>query len=167
MHQTFDQFRARQIEGDGSVPLADKQALRQRLIALEGELNLYLPAAYGVRSPDKDALDGWVKSHELLHWFVEFFGTKKGGVDAVVGNPPYVASSKIGYLSPAQRLVQFPDIFAHVMLQSLSLAAGNGRCGMIVPLSLTFSEDFGELRRSLAIHGSRWFPSSPRRSFLA
>lgn len=160
LQQTFDQFRARQIEGDGSVPLADKQALRQRLTALESELNQHLSAAYGVRSTDQVRLNSWVKSHEPFHWFVEFFGImQKGGFDAVVGNPPYVASSKIDYLSPAQKLLRFPDIYAHVMLRSLKLAASNGRCGMIVPLSLTFSEDFHGLRQSLEIHGSRWFSS--------
>ena len=53
----------------------------------------------------------------------------------------------------------FPDIYAIVMLRSLSLASSNGRCGMIVPLSLTFSEDFVDLRKSLEVHGSRWFSS--------
>ena len=38
LQQTFDQFRARQIEGDGSVPLADKRVLRERLAALESAL---------------------------------------------------------------------------------------------------------------------------------
>jgi hypothetical protein len=160
LQQTFDQFRARQIEGDGSILFADKQALRQRLTALESELNQHLSAAYGVRSTDQARLNGWVKSHEPFHWLVEFFGVmQKGGFDAVVGNPPYVASSTISYLSPAQKLLRFPDIYAHVMLRSLNLAASNGRCGMIVPLSLTFSEDFGDLRKSLEVHGSRWFSS--------
>ena len=160
LQQTFNQFRARQIEGDGSVPLADKQALRQRLTALEGELNQHLSAAYGLRSTDQTRLNGWVKSHEPFHWFVEFYGImQKGGFDAVVGNPPYVASSKINYMSPAQKLLRFPDIYAHVMLRSLNLAASNGRCGMIVPLSLMFSEDFSDLRKSLEVHGSRWFSS--------
>ena len=31
LQQTFDAFRARQIEGDGSVPTEDKQELRRRL----------------------------------------------------------------------------------------------------------------------------------------
>jgi len=44
LQQTFDAFRARQIEGDGSIPAQDKMALRQRLKNLEGELNRHLAA---------------------------------------------------------------------------------------------------------------------------
>lgn len=160
LQQTFDRFRSSQTAGDGAVPLSNKQALREQLAALEAELNQHLSASHGVRSNDPKQLDDWVKSHEPFHWFVEFFGIMQaGGFDAVVGNPPYVASSKISYLSPDQKLLKFPDIYGHVMLRSLRLAAENGRCGMIVPLSLTFSEDFGGLRESLRIHGARWFSS--------
>lgn len=160
LQQTFDQFRSSQTAGDGAVPLSNKQALREQLAALEAELNQHLSASHGVRSNDPKQLDDWVKSHEPFHWFVEFFGIMQaGGFDAVVGNPPYVSSSKISYLSPDQKLLKFPDIYGHVMLRSLRLAAENGRCGMIVPLSLTFSEDFRGLRESLGIHGARWFSS--------
>jgi len=40
LQQTFDVFRQRQVEGDGTVPLQDKQALRERLKALEDQLIL-------------------------------------------------------------------------------------------------------------------------------
>ena len=84
---------------------------------------------------------------------------QRGGFDVIVGNPPYVASSKISYLSPEQKLLRYPDIYGIVMKRSLSLVSREGRCGMIVPLSLTFSEDFGGLRTSLATHGTCWFSS--------
>ena len=42
LQQTFMAFRLRQIDGDGSVPPADKQALRLRLKSLDDKLNLYL-----------------------------------------------------------------------------------------------------------------------------
>ena len=84
---------------------------------------------------------------------------QRGGFDAVIGNPPYVGAGKIDYLSPMQKQMGFPDIYALVMLRSLSLAASSGRCGMIVPLSLMFSEDFANLRQALDEHGASWFSS--------
>jgi hypothetical protein len=42
LQQTFDRFRQLQIEGDDSVPYADKLELRKRLAALENELNRHL-----------------------------------------------------------------------------------------------------------------------------
>ncbi len=158
--QASDQFRARQMDGDGSVPLSDKQDLRQRRIRLEAELNRHLCATYGVKAADPSRLQGWAKSHEPFHWFVELHGIMgRGGFDVIVGNPPYVATSKIAYLSPAQKALGFPDIYAIVMLRSLSLVSANGRCGMIVPLSLTFSEDFDALRSLLKRHASSWLSS--------
>jgi hypothetical protein len=54
LQQTFDAFRRRQIEGDGSVPTEHKQELRQRLKALDDELNGYLASDYGVNPKNKD-----------------------------------------------------------------------------------------------------------------
>lgn len=91
---------------------------------------------------------------------MEFHGIMlDGGFDVIVGNPPYVASSKIGYLSSAQKALKFPDIYAHVALRSLEILSKGGRCGMIIPLSITFSEDFLKLRAEIAKHGERWYSS--------
>ena len=55
LQQTFDAFRSRQVEGDGSVPTEDKQELRRRLNALDDELNRYLAGECGV-----DVEEGYV-----------------------------------------------------------------------------------------------------------
>jgi hypothetical protein len=158
--QAANLFRDRQMAGDASVPAQDKQRLRDQRAGLEAELNRHLCSTYGVKASDPVRLANWAKSHEPFHWFVEFNGIiARGGFDAIVGNPPYVATSKISYLSPAQKALAYPDIYALVMLRSLSLLAPAGRCGMIVPLSLTFSEDFGSLRDTLRQHRQQWFSS--------
>jgi hypothetical protein len=158
--QAADLFRGRQMAGDASVPAADKQRLRGQRAALEAELNQHLCSTYGVKASDPVRLARWAKSHEPFHWFVEFNGIiGRGGFDAIVGNPPYVAASKINYLSPAQKALGYPDVYALVMLRSLSLLAPSGRCGMIVPLSVTFSEDFATLRETLGQGRRQWFSS--------
>ena len=92
LQQTFDAFRQRQMEGDGSVPVEHKLELRKRLKALEEELNRYLAAQYG-KNPNNQQ---WLKSHQPFHWFVEFYGImKSGGFDVIIGNPPYVEYVKI------------------------------------------------------------------------
>jgi hypothetical protein len=55
--------------------------------------------------------------------------------------------------------MKFPDIYALVLLRSSSLSSKWGRCGMIVPLSVTFSGDFGLLRKRLCEAGAAWFSS--------
>ena len=56
VEQAFDKFRQLQTEGDGSVPVADKQELQKRLKTLEDELNRHLAREYGVKVSDKVAL---------------------------------------------------------------------------------------------------------------
>lgn len=63
LQQTFDTFRQRQIEGDGSVPTEHKLELRRRLKTLEDELNRHLAIEYGVKTGDKAAYTKWVQSH--------------------------------------------------------------------------------------------------------
>ena len=88
-------FRQQQTEEGGDVTPDDKQALRNKLKALEDELNFYLAGEYGV-DPNKDsAYQNWLSSHKPFHWFIEFYGIlKDGGFDVIIGNPPYVNYSK-------------------------------------------------------------------------
>ena len=54
---------------------------------------------------------------------------QRGGFDVVVGNPPYVASKTIEYLSREQLSGGFPDIYAYVVLRSLRLLTGGVELG--------------------------------------
>ncbi|MGH8473377.1 MAG: Eco57I restriction-modification methylase domain-containing protein, partial [Gammaproteobacteria bacterium] len=139
LQQAFHAFRARQVEGDGSVPTEDKQELRKRLKALDEELNHYVAVEYGVDSSKKDAYSKWLRSHQPFHWFVEFYGIMSGGgFDVIIGNPPYVEWPKIkGYKPMASNYSTLAcgNIYTAICERSYNLLAGLGRFGMIVPIS--------------------------------
>ncbi len=101
--------------------------------------------------PDKATLDEFTRTHTPLHWFVEFpEAMAHGGFDAIVGNPPYVKQSKINeYRVTGYETRECPDIYALVMERSVKLCRPQGRLGMIVPLSLTFSGEYQPLRKML------------------
>jgi len=100
-----------------------------------------------------DALTGF-------DWSAAFPGPmQRGGFDAVIGNPPYLPARQ--RRSAATRdfaTAACPDVYAWVLERSAALVRPGGRCGMIVPLSLAFSEDFAACRRLLfAQYGDNWF----------
>ena len=92
----FEQFRLQQTELGGVVTTDDKQALRDKLKALEDELNRFLADEYGIDLNEQAAYQNWLSSHKPFHWFIEFYGIlKDGGFDVIIGNPPYVEYSKV------------------------------------------------------------------------
>jgi hypothetical protein len=88
---------------------------------------------------------------------------RRGGFDVVIGNPPYLPARRrtgnSGDGSPANlATAACPDVYAWVLERSASLVRPGGWCGMIVPLSLAFSQDFEACRRLLfSQYGSNWF----------
>lgn len=164
----FRVFREMQTrKGVEAKELADgKRQVRERLKALDDELNRYLSSEYGV-DPDKPTkFTAWLESHQPFHWLVDFYGImSRGGFDVIIGNPPYVRSSKIKdkYSVKGFKCDGCPDIYAWVIERSLTLLAPGGRTGMIVPLSLTFSDDFSRLRQTLCSDlSANWFSSFGR-----
>jgi hypothetical protein len=166
LEQTFESFRQRQIDADGSVPTEHKQELRQRLKALEEELDRHLAGEYGVKSNEKVAYSRWIKSHQPFHWFLEFHGiVSRSGFDVIVGNPPYIAVTKARRVYDVKRLkcADSTDIYAWILERAEQLLRDGGRSGMIVPLSLSFSADFDSCRRLLfESYSKNWFSSFGR-----
>ena len=163
LQQAFDAFRARQVEGDGSVPVEDKQELRKRLAALDEELNRYLAGEYGVEPSKTDAYAKWLKSHQPFHWFVEFYGIVNwGGFNVVVGNPPYVEWSKVPAYRPqtaSYTTLACGNIYTAICERSYGLLSKLGRFGMIVPISCVATERMRPLRdvwtsHQMLTHGS-------------
>jgi hypothetical protein len=162
VYKCFEQFRLQQTIRGGKITSKEKIELRRRLASLDDELNRYLIGEYAVKTKSRSDSEfaGWKRSHKPFHWFVEFNGImSNGGFDVVIGNPPYVATSKVSYLTSAARSVNLPDLYAHVVFRSVRVASASGRFGMIVPLSVTFSEDFEQLRLYLSSIGNAWFCS--------
>ena len=137
-----------------------KLTLRQRLDALRAELDRYLAKEYGVRESDEGAYIEWRASHQPFHWFVEFYGIMhNGGFDVIIGNPPYVSMKGILYKILGPSATKIPDIYGHILLKSLALTKRGGRSGMIIPLSITFSGGFKNVREELCKWGGGWFSS--------
>ena len=160
--RAFCQFRETQTKHnmDAGAFASAKSELRERLDKLRVELNRCLSSEYGVNPDDKKAYKQWRDSHRPFHWFVEFYGIMhKGGFDVIVGNPPYVNCKSLGYVVQSPKSLRFPDIYGYVVIQSHRITSQQGRCGFIVPLSVTFSFEFSDLRGQLASSGIHWFSS--------
>jgi hypothetical protein len=166
LQQTFDAFRARQIQGDGTVPLEDKVALRGRLAALESELNRNLASETGVKRSDGPSYARWVKIHTPFHWFLEFYKIMDcGGFDVIIGNPPYAEIPRDidrpllrrTFRSALERWSRDEDLYTLVVERSLKLLRfESAQFGMILPLSVAFStkRPFLELRKLLSSEGT-------------
>ncbi|HUY35454.1 MAG TPA: DNA methyltransferase [Pirellulales bacterium] len=173
VEKCFEQFRAQQTTHGGKVTAKDKQELRRRLQKLDGELDRYLAGEYGIaadtfksKAAYDEAFAKWKAGHEPFHWFVEFYGIMaNGGFDVVIGNPPYISASTVRtcYTLRSYETIKCTDIYANVQERSLSLLSSGARCGMIVPLSLSFSGDFQSLRTLLFRgYSCNWYSSFGR-----
>lgn len=162
----FDRFREQQTVHGGKVTAEDKRRLREKLNALSLELDRYLARDYGI-DPDKaKAFNAWRESHQPLHWFAEFYGVmREGGFDVVIGNPPYVATRKItDYSVLGYKTAACTDIYAWCLERVIDIASKKARTGMIVPLSLSFSGDFDDLRQMLyRRYQGNWFSHFAKR----
>ena len=153
--------------GMGYTELAQsKQDLQSKLDDLRTELDTLLASQYAVGTKPVAAYQKWRTSHQPFHWFVEFYGIiHQGGFDVVIGNPPYVRTNKAleSYKLRDLTTAKCPDIYAAVVERSVNVCRNNGRTGMIVPLSLTFSSQFDALRNHLYEEcSSIWFSSFGR-----
>ena len=159
LQEAFDAFRARQVEGDGSVPMKDKEEVRKHLKTLEDELNCYLAGEYGVDPSEKDAYAKWQRSHQPFHWFIEFYRImSRGGFDVIIGNPPYLEYSKVAeYRVGVYATERCANLYVYTLERSLTLNNSRGRVGMIVPISVACSGAMEPLRRNLTQSaGSLW-----------
>ena len=161
-NRAYGKFRDMQTEYgmDASAFTDAKRELRKRLSDLREELDRYLAGEYGVEAENEGTYGQWQGSHKPFHWFAEFYGIMhNGGFDVIIGNPPYVNYKSIGYVVQSPKTTRFPDIYGYVVLQSRRMTSQHGRCGLIVPLSMTFSFEFSALRGQLANGGNHWFSS--------
>jgi hypothetical protein len=97
------------------------------------------------------SLDDWVRTHVPFHWFIEFPGVfAAGGFDVVIGNPPYVARSKIkDYSFAGFHTQRTPDIYAPCTERAAQITRPDGRMTLIIPISAQFGTEFASLRKVL------------------
>jgi hypothetical protein len=155
----FGLFRQQQTELGGEVTPADKQELRNRLKALEDELNRSLAIEYGIEPHKRSTYEKWLASHKPFHWFIEFYSIlKQGGFDVIIGNPPYVVYSetKVDYRIELHRYSTLPtkNLYALVFERSIALAQKSSPVGLIVQLTVLSSEKLPSLQDLLMASGS-------------
>lgn len=146
---------------DSKFIAGKKRNLKELLEGLRFKLDRYLAINdYGIDSNKDNEFSTWQVDYKPFHWFVEFFGImQSGGFDLIIGNPPYINRKKVAYELLVPEDENFSDIYGNILIKTLSLICRNGRCGMIVPLSLAFSKNFQKLRNKLIGWGSNWFSS--------
>lgn len=171
--QVYERFR--KIQNESNADEADikriKNALKSKFDNLETKLNGYLSSQYGIRNQKSDEYQDWIESHKPFHWFVDFYGImKKGGFDAVIGNPPYVEYSKVKKNYKINKLTTIicGNLYAFFLEKSLDILKNNiGRCGMIIPLSGTSTDRMQNLQDLLKKKNSwvSYFPDRPCQLF--
>lgn len=137
----FRLFREQQTALHGTIGAEHKAELRQRLAALEAQLDCFLANDYGIDTgddlPASAGFASWKASHKPFHWLIEFFGIiSGGGFDAVVGNPPYLETREVDYLPKGFATLETRAIHALFIERSDALLAANGGTSMILPMSL-------------------------------
>jgi hypothetical protein len=166
VEQQYNNFQIQQVQRGGHVTAADKQALTHKLGDLEEKLNYHLAREYGVNTTKTADYEKWKLGHQPFHWYVDFYPLMaSGGFDVVIGNPPYIAASKVrgSYDVKNYETKQASDIYAWCLERSVKILSPSGRTGMIVPLSLAFSRDFDTTRSLLyQSYGANWFSSFAR-----
>src|SRR2546430_2646739 len=166
----FKQFREMQTQhGLDAAEFAEgKKTLRERLKALEDELNRYLAKDNGVDVGKKAAYEKWLASQQPFHWFIEFYGImSKGGFGVAIGNPPYVVISpeKVTYDIKESQFVTYStkNLYALAYERSLQLARKSASLGLIVQLTALSSERMPPLQDLLLQRGLLIAPAFPRR----
>lgn len=125
-----------------------KRLVRERLRALDDELNRYLAAEYGVNSEQPRKYQSWLESHHPFHWLVDFYAiVSRGGFDVVIGNPPYIELRELeGYMPKGYRSISSGNLYALVIEQCLGFLSPLGRLGMIVPVSSVSTDRYQSLQ---------------------
>lgn len=122
-----------------------KEGVNSSLKEIQNELDKDLAAFYGARD-----IKQFSKTYQPFHWLVEFYSImKNGGFDVVIGNPPYVAYSKVKstYTLPPNvyKTESCGNLYCFFLERSNKLISPNGRFGMIVPVSLVSGETYKPL----------------------
>ncbi|MDE0136256.1 MAG: Eco57I restriction-modification methylase domain-containing protein [Acidimicrobiaceae bacterium] len=140
----YDRFVTRQTEAGTADDAASKARLEARFEAARAECDRLLA---DLRHENGD-FDDWVSSHQPFHWFVEFPSVwQQGGFDVIIGNPPYIKTSKVtGYRWLGYQTQNCPDLYAVCMERAATLLNDQGRFAMIVMHNLGFRAGFAELR---------------------
>ena len=143
--RSFQDFRDLQIGAhiDSSALSSKKTELRTGINQLREELDCYLADEYEMELSKRTvAFERWRGSHQPFHWLVEFYRIfKQGGFNVIIGNPPYVETSKIkDYKILKYQTKDCGNIYSTCIERFSSILEKLGKLGVIVPLSGCFTE---------------------------
>ncbi len=154
----FRIFRRQQTALGGDVSAQDKTALQGQLKELEDELNQFLATEYGIQDYQEEDYSRWLKSHKPFHWFIEFYGImRKGGFDAIIGNPPYLEKNEVDYQSKSVFSLKTNAIHAIFIESSISILHKNGCMSMIVPMSLPSTQRMKIAQQLIEDNRNAWY----------
>ena len=91
----------------------------------------------------------WLSSHKPFHWFIAFYGIlKEGGLDVIIGNPPYVGYSKVKkeYKVRGYETESCGNLYAFVFERCFQLLQRNGWKSMIIPTSAYSTDRMASLQ---------------------
>jgi hypothetical protein len=161
VNDAYQAFRGAQVENDDNAALRHRAELRERLDAVRGTVDAQYFKAQGLRGSATE----WHETHQPFHWFVEYPDVMQaGGFDIVIGNPPYVARSRVqGYAYAGFQTDRLNDIYAPCTERAAQITRADGRFSLILPISAQFGEDFRVLRNVLeARFGNLWVSAFSR-----
>lgn len=148
--ELFGLFRQQQTEIGGEITVEDKQELRNRLKALEEELNRYLARQYVIDADrHKVKYQKWLEAHLPFHWFVEFYGImKRGGFDVIIGNPPWreYSAVKKDYRIVGLSVETCGNLHCFCTARANTLRSKTGRLAFIVQLPFAGSSRMAPIR---------------------
>ena len=140
-------FRAAQEANDENAIVKHRELLKVMLAQVRDTVDEH----YFKRQGFVGSKSGWRATHQPFHWFVEYPEVMvDGGFDVVIGNPPYVARTRVqGYSYRGFETDLLPDIYAPCTERAGQITRPDGRFSLIVPISAQFGEDFRVLREHL------------------
>lgn len=140
----YSDFRQAQEANDAAAVKTRRAHLKAVLEKARAEAN----QQYYAIEKRKASFDEWVVGTRPFHWFIEFPEVfDRDGFDVVIGNPPYIQKRNVteysykGFTTDA-----LPDIYAPCTERGSQITGPDGRMALIIPISASFSDDFGRLR---------------------
>ena len=162
--KAFDKFRKKQMKLGGKIGAEDKKNLRDKLKKFTDELDIFLSQDYEIKS---DEFENWRDEVKPFHWWAEFHDivdrgrTGEGGFDVIIGNPPYMEASRVGY-SPIEFKTK-GTVQGYFIEQSAKLLSQDGGMSMIVPMSLTSTKRMKDVQDIIETNRSTWYSNFSKR----